>query len=374
MGKSGRRLPMLLAAALGLVLACAGCKAAAEEDPSERVKVDPDAEKMAEVSADLLVADEHQIYSVLVSEGVSRPFHRIAEPISGMCRDSRHTIVTVSGPDAKGREFRGFYDMPAGSGHFVRTAAPFAPQWSYVRGDLLFLGSAEADMTEHPDGKYSKAAVYQLAEHRWIRQWEIPGGIKDVKGRGDEVYVVTGNNKTVPSNVYKADIRTGEEAPLIQKPRWYPLDRVMPDPDGQLYLAITQRDRSEWSNKIYRYNPAQVPYELFDGFLSNTRPNSYDLTASQGKIFIARYDVTGENAEIEQPLAVLDVKTRRQVYAAWDHRPVQIGVLDGRFVALGEDGAVALVDPNKPGTVERSFQVEGLEDAKWMAVKGKDTQ
>jgi hypothetical protein len=243
------------------------------------------------------------------------------------------------------------------------------PLYTYLYHDLLLIASA--DQVEHPDGVYSKLGIYNLLSGTWVKQWEAPGVVQDVKGNGKDAYYVTGNNKSVPSNVYKVDINTGALTSLIQKPRWYPLDRVIADVTGDVYFAITQRERSEWSNKIYRYNPAQVPYELFDGFLSNTRSYSNDIRILNGKMFISRLDVSGAT-DIQQPLAVLDTKSKKQVYIEWDHRPVQIDVLGNKFAAFAEDGTLGLVDPAHPEQEVTDIAIEEIEEGKFIAAKHRD--
>jgi hypothetical protein len=299
-------------------------------------------------------------------------------PISGMKQNNSHLIVTVFNPDNHG-DVQGFYDFTAqpGSASPLASQAPkkvdtptMQPLYTYLYHDLLLLASA--DLVEHPDGGYSKLGIYNLLSGIWVKQWESPGPVRDIKGNGKDAYYVTGNSKTVPSNVYKVDMNTGGTSALIQKPRWYPLDRVLADTNGDVYFAITQRERNEWSNKIYRYNPAQAPYELFDGFLSNTRANSNDIHILNGKMFISRLDVSGANTEISQPLAILDTKTKKQVYLEWDHRPVRIDVLGNKFAAFAEDGTIGIVDPAHPEQEITDIAIEEIEEGKFMATKHRD--
>jgi hypothetical protein len=83
-----------------------------------------------------------------------------------------------------------------------------------------------------------------------LKEWLVPGGVLDVKGSGKTVYFVNSHNKENSSNVYKADMMSGEWGKLIQEPRWYPLDEVAIDSNQELYFMNTQRVKGEWSNKI----------------------------------------------------------------------------------------------------------------------------
>jgi hypothetical protein len=347
-------------------------------DKAPELSTPPSPVSAKTLSEDIIVADSHDVYAVnSQTKEYVQAFHTDI-PVSGLKQNNTHLIVTVYNHKDM-NDFQGFYDFTAqpGSPSPLASATPrkvetpaMQPRYTYLYHDLLLLASA--NQVEHPDGIYTKLGIYNLLSGTWVKQWEAPGAVQDVKGNGKDAYYVTGNNKSVPSNAYKVDINTGAQTALIQKPRWYPLDRVIADVNGDVFFAITQRERSEWSNKIYRYNPAQVPYELFDGFLSNTRSNSNDIRILNGKMFISRLAVSGANADIQQPLAVLDTKSKKQVYIEWDHRPVQIDVADNRFVAFAEDGTLGIVDPAHPEKEVTDIAIEEIGEGKFMAAKHRD--
>jgi hypothetical protein len=208
-------------------------------------------------------------------------------------------------------------------------------------GDVLFLVSAEK--TAQKGGDFTKVALYDVLDHKWMKEWLVPGSIESVKGNGKYVYFVTSNNTETSSNLYKADVLTGEWGKQIQEGRRYPLDQVALDSNGDIYMMISQRSKNEWSNKIYKYNPGQNPYELTKNFVSNTKPYSYSMVGLQGKMLIIRYDVTNTNVELEKPLGLLNLKTHKQIHLSWDHRPVDADVFADEFVVLAEDGALAFV-------------------------------
>ncbi|TVY08311.1 hypothetical protein FPZ49_19820 [Paenibacillus cremeus] len=329
--------------------------------------VDPEATQSIDVTGDLLVASDYQVFSIGSKSKHAKEVLQTVQPISSISYTTDHAVITVFNPSDP-KAFRGFYLRDRNGDSYVQYATPqMAPKFSYVQGDLMFLASAEKTMQK--DGEYSKAGIYQLKEHKWVKEWQVPGGIEDVIGSGKDVYFVTSNNTSTSSNIYKVDLLTGEWGPMIQAARRYPLDQTALDTNGDLYLMISQRNKSEWSNKIYRWNPQQVPYELANNFVSNTRPFSYTMKALQGKLLIARYDRSGNNPDLDKPLSLLDLKSRKQVHLAWEHQPVALDRTADEFVALGEDGALAFLTPNATEKPERELIIPELASGRWISVK-----
>lgn len=316
---------------------------------------------------DLLVADDYHVFSVDSKSGGSERILDTDGPISSISYSADHTVVTVYNPNDQ-TSFRGLYIQDKQSKSFTPYPTPqWAPGRSYAFGDLLFVASA--DRTVQQGNEMTKVGIFQLKEHRWVKEWLVPGGVEDVEGAGKDVYFVTSNNASTSSNIYKADLVTGEWGKLIQEARRYPLDQVSVDTNGDIYMMISQRHKSEWSNKIYKFNSQQVPYELANNFVSNTKPYSYSMEALQGKMLINRYDVSHKTVDLEKPLALLDLKSRKQVQLAWDHRPVDVAAMGDRFAVLGEDGTVAIVATDASEQPSRQFQIEELTEARTICAK-----
>jgi hypothetical protein len=108
---------------------------------------------------------------------------------------------------------------------------------------------------------------------------------------------------------------------------------------------------------------------LTSNFISNTRPNSYDFSLLQGKMFIIRYDVTQTKTDLEKPLAILDLKTRKQVHYAWGHRPVDADAADKEFVVIGEDGTIAFIGIDAIDKPTREITIARLTSGKRISVK-----
>ncbi|MCZ8514361.1 hypothetical protein O9H85_18415 [Paenibacillus filicis] len=202
-----------------------------------------------------------------------------------------------------------------------------------------------------------------------MKDWLVPGGIEDYVGQGKDVWYVTSNTAVASSNLYKTDLTTGEGGKLIQDARRYPLDQVEADTGGSMFVMISQRNKTEWSNKIFRWNPQQTPYELTANFVSNTLPFSYSIKALNGKLLIARNDLSGGHSELDKPLSLLDLKTHQQVHLTWEHRPIALDHTADEFVALAEDGMLAFIRPEASEKPDRELEVPGLQSGKWIAVK-----
>ncbi|CAG7624448.1 hypothetical protein PAESOLCIP111_02622 [Paenibacillus solanacearum] len=354
--------------AVWLLIAGTGCQSAALLPPEGSEA--PSAGKRAQADrayGDLLVADDHRVFSVDSKAQRAQEVLHTEQPISSVCYTKDHAVVTVFEPDNP-NGFRGLYVHDNNKDGYDQVATPaMAPRLSYVNGDLAFLASAE--VTPQPDGDYTKVGIYQLKQRQWVKEWMMPGGVEDVRGSGNTVWIVTSNNASTSSNVSKLDLATGQWDKLIQQPRRYPLDEAEVDTNGELYLMISQRHKNEWSNKIFRFNPQQNPYELTGNFVSNTRPYSFAIRALNGKMLIARHDATGSNPELEKPLSLLDLKSRKQVHLAWDHQPVALERTESEFVALAEDGALAFIGTEATEKPDRTVVIEGLEAGRWISVK-----
>ncbi|PUA40153.1 hypothetical protein C8Z91_06560 [Paenibacillus elgii] len=350
-----------------LTAACAGCSIFGSDAKPRTTPVDAEASKALDETGDLLVAGDNRVFSVNSKTNEAREVLQTEQPVSSLSYTGEHMAITVFQPSDP-KASRGFYLRDSRSDSFTMYPTPgFSPKLSYIYGDLMFLASA--DKTAQKDGDYAKVGIYQLKEHKWVKEWMLPGGIEDITGRGKDLWLVTSNNATTSSNLYKVDLETGEWGKLIAEARRYPLDQVEADSGGDIYMMISQRNKTEWSNKIYRWDPQEQPYELAHHFVSNTRPYSYAMQVLNGKMLIARFDATGAHPDIEKPLSVLDLKTRKQTHLAWDHRPVALDKSGDEFVALGEDGAVAFVKPGEADKPDREMQVPGLRAAKCLAVK-----
>ncbi|UUZ79895.1 hypothetical protein LJK88_33425 [Paenibacillus sp. P26] len=358
----------LLSGFLGLA---AGCRSGVSPPPGpapapQTAPVDADGVKAIDETGDLLAASDREVFSVNAGSGHAQPVLQTTEPISSVSYTSGHAVITVFDPnDPKG--FRGFYQRDREADGFMQVPTPqMAPKFSYINGDLLFL--AAADRTAQKDGEYTRVGIYQLKERRWVKDWLVPGGVEDIAGAGKEVWFVTSNTAAVSSNLYKTDLATGEWGKLIQDPRRYPLDQVEAGPGGEVFMMISQRVKTEWSNKIYRWNPQQTPYELTSNFVSNTKPYSFAFRALGGKILIARKDLSG-NSELDKPLSLLDLGSLKQAHLAWDHRPVALDCTSGEFVVLAEDGTLAFIRPEAGEKPDREFAVPELQEGKWIAAK-----
>lgn len=315
----------------------------------------------------MLVADDHRVFSVDSNAESAQEVLQTEQPISSISYTKEHTVVTVFDRDNP-NAFRGLYLRDNNKDGYERVATPsMSPKFSYVSGDLMFLASA--DLTSQPDGDYTKVGIYQLKQRKWVKEWTMPGGIEDVRGNGNTVWIVTSNNASTSSNVYKLDLAAGEWSKLIQEPRRYPLDEVEVDTNGELFMMISQRHKNEWSNKIFRYNPQQTPYELTGNFVSNTRPFSFTMRALNGKMLIARHDMTGNNPELEKPLSLLDLKSRKQVHLVWEHQPIALDRTAGEFVALAEDGSLAFIGTDATEKPERTLVIPELQAGRWISVK-----
>ncbi|WP_248925039.1 hypothetical protein [Paenibacillus hamazuiensis] len=321
-------------------------------------------------AGDLVVASDDTVYSVDSKTQQMKPILRTAQPISHMGYTNDHLLVTVYNPkDAQA--FKGFYLRDKDSNSFSQIATPqMSPKFCYIYGDLAFFVSA--DKTPQKGGDYTKVGIYQLASHKWVKEWLVPGGIEDMEGRGKDVYFVTDNDHDTSSNLYKADLTTGDWGKMIQEARRYPLDEVAVDTNGDVYMMIAQRTKSEWSNKVYRFNPQQTPYDLFSNFISNTKPFSYSMAAMNGKGLILRNDLTATN-DIEKPIALLDLSTRKQVFLEWDHRPVSVDRTADEFAILADDGAIEFVKPDLAEPGAREVRIEGLASGKFICVKKDGT-
>lgn len=336
-------------------------------EPPRLTPIDEDAVTAIDETGDLLAADTYQVFSINSKNGQGTRILQTAEPVSAISYTPDYTVITVyNSSDPKA--FHGFYVRDKQSSGFVQYAVPqMSPKLSYVSGDLLFVSSA--DKIAQKGGDMTKVGIYQLKEHRWVKEWMVPGGVEDVTGSGKDVYFVTSNNAETSSNLYKADLQTGEWVQMIQHARRYPLDQVALDSNGDTYIGTSQRVKSEWSNKIYRFNPQQVPYELTSSFVSNTKPYFFTMKALRGKMLITRFDVSDKAADIEKPLALLDLKTRKQAHLTWEHRPAAAAASEDGFVVLGEDGMLAIVAPDAVERPTREFQLPELTEGKRLAVK-----
>ncbi|UQZ82738.1 hypothetical protein SK3146_01897 [Paenibacillus konkukensis] len=342
---------------------------ASRDAKPQALPIDEEVTKAIDETGDLLVADPYQVFSVNSRTQRSKQILQTSQPISGISYTGDHTVVTVYNPDDP-KAFKGLYVREKQGDRFLQLATPkMAPKYHYVFGDLMFVSSA--DKTPQKGGDMTRVGIYQLKQHKWIKDWLVPGGVEDVKGAGKDVYFVTSNNAETSSNVYKADIQSGEWGKLIQEPRRYPLDRVSVDSNGDIYMMISQRHKSEWSNKIYKFNTAESPYELMNNFVSNTKPYSFTMSAMQGKMLIDRFDAADGSVELEKPLALLDLKSRKQLHLTWDHRPVDIAPIpaDNRFAVLGEDGAIAFVGLDPSEKPEGEFQLDNVTDAREICPK-----
>ncbi|TDF95915.1 hypothetical protein [Paenibacillus piri] len=356
-------IPLLLLIAAGAVYGIMTVK------PAKRVTpIDPEATQAIDETGDLLLADDFQLYSANSKSRFCKKILQTVQPISGISYTSEHTVITVYNPEDS-KAFKGFYMRDKQSDSFVQTPTPqLTPRFSYLFGDVLFLTSA--DKTAQKGGEFTKVALYDLKEHKWLKEWFVPGGVESVKGSGKYVYFVTSNNAETSSNLYKADVLSGEWGKQIQEARRYPLDQVALDTNGDIYMMISQRTKNEWSNKIYRFNPGQNPYELTKNFVSNTRPYSYSMTALQGKMLILLHDVTNTNMELEKPLSLLNLKSRKQIHLAWDHRPVDADAFADEYVVLAEDGTLGFVGLNATADEPlREVKLDGLAAGKRIVVK-----
>ncbi|NOU97883.1 hypothetical protein GC093_32350 [Paenibacillus sp. LMG 31456] len=303
--------------------------------------IDPQATQAIDETGNMLLADEFQLFSVNSKTKLSKRILHTEQSISSICYTSEHTVVTVYNANDP-KAFKGFYLRDKQADSFIQYPTPqLSPKFSYLFGDVLFLVSA--DKTAQKSGDFTKVALYDVLEHKWLKEWFVPGSVESVKGSGRSVYFVTSNNIETSSNLYKADVLSGEWDKQIQEGRRYPLDQVALDTNGDIYMMISERSKNEWSNKIYKYNPKQTPYELTKNFVSNTKPYSYSMVGLQGKMLIVRYDLSNINVELDRPLGLLDLKTRKQIHLAWEHRPVDADVLSNEFVVLAEDGTLAFV-------------------------------
>lgn len=355
----------LMAAALGVLAGCNSDRSVTA--PPQTTPIDAERARSIDQIGDLLVANDFQVFSINSKTQHAKAILQTTQPISSISYTSEHTVITVFDPnDPKG--FRGFYLRDRDTGSFTQVPTPqMAPKFSYVNGDLMFL--AAADKTVQKDGDYTRVGIYQLKEHKWVKDWLVPGGVEDFGGLGKDVWYVTSNSAGASSNLYKTDLTTGEGGKLIQDARRYPLDQVEVDSGGDVFVMISQRNKSEWSNKIYRWNPQQTPYELTTNFVSNTRPFSYSIKALSGKLLISRSDMTGSNPELEKPLSLLDLKTRKQVHLTWEHRPVALDHTADEFIALAEDGMLAFIRPDAVEKPDRELEIPELQAGKWIAVK-----
>ncbi|MFD0678206.1 MULTISPECIES: hypothetical protein [unclassified Paenibacillus] len=303
--------------------------------------IDPESTQAIDQTGDMLLADEFQVYSINSKTQFSKRILQTGQPISSISYTSGHTVITVYDANDP-KAFKGFYLRNKQSDSFLQYPTPqLSPRFSYIYGDVLFLVSA--DKTAQKNGDFTKVALYDMLEHKWLKEWFVPGSIESVKGSGQFVYFVTSNNTETSSNLYKADVLSGEWGKQIQEARRYPLDQVSLDSNGDVYMMISERSKNEWSNKIYKFNPTQTPYELTKNFVSNTKPYSYSMVGLQGKMLILRHDMSNVNIELEKPLGLLDLKTRKQIHLGWGHRPVDADVFSNEFVVLAEDGALAFV-------------------------------
>ncbi len=358
-GKEGWVLKVWLTSLAAVVLIGFGLYHYVSRDVKPKLTaIDAETTQAIDETGDLLVTDNHQVFSVNSKTQQGKLILQTSQPISSINYTSDHTVITVYNPeDAKA--FKGFYIRDKQSDHFAQYATPqLSPKHSYVYGDWMFVSSAETTAQKGAD--MTKVGIYQLKEHKWVKEWLVPGGVEDVRGSGKEVYFVTSNNTDTSSNLYKADLQSGDWGKMIQEARRYPLDQVSIDSNGEVYMMISQRKKTEWSNKIFKFNPQQVPYELTSNFVSNTRPYSFTMSALQGKMLIDRFDVTNNTPDIEKPLALLDLKSHKQMQLAWDHRPVSITTLGDQFAVLGEDGAIALVGLDATEKPKLEFKLEEL--------------
>lgn len=364
---------VLTCLAMLLCLTVSLCTAAGCRPPSAPAGGQPTApaQEAAQTSqpgpnAELLVAGENIVYGVSGAGLRTAALLRTESPISSVGYAGGRAVVTAYDP-ADAARFRGFYCRDNDDGSFVPTATPqLAPKFSYLSGDTLFLVSGE--LTRQQDGDYTRVGLYALKARQSLKEWLIPGKVEDVAGKGGEAWLVTANTPAVSSNLYKIDLQTGTTLRLIPEARRYPLDQVAVDSSGDVYVMISGRVKSEWSNKIYRYMPQQTPYELTSGFVSNTRPNAYALDALGGTLAIVRSDISASRAEIEKPIALLDPATRKQIHLLWEHRPVAVDHTADAFVVLAEDGTLAFVAPDAAEKPGREITVAGLTEAKWLAV------
>lgn len=355
-------------AAILLLFLYSGCRAVPSAPTGVvTTPIDAEAAKAIDEQGDLIVSGDFQVFSVDSKTNQVREILQTGQPISSVSYTKEHTVVTVFDPNNPDT-FRGFYLHNKNADKFEQYATPsMSPKFSHVNGDLLFLASA--DTSQQQDGDYSKVGIYQLKERKWVKEWTVPGGIEDVTGIGNNVWFVTANNASTSSNVYKLDLATGEWSKLIQEPRRYPLDQVEVDSNGEMFMMISQRHKTEWSNKIFRFNPQQIPYELTSNFVSNTRPFSYTMKALKGKMLIALHDVTGSNPELDKPLSLLDLKSRKQVHLVWEHQPIALGRTADQFVALAEDGALAFISPDAVNKPDRTIEIPELQAGRWVSVK-----
>ncbi|WP_028547806.1 hypothetical protein [Paenibacillus sp. UNC451MF] len=348
-----------LTALVALILMSLGIFHYVSKDAKPKLTaIDAEATLAIDELGDLLVTDDTQVFTVNSKTQHSKLILQTSQPISSVNYTSEHTVVTVYNPEDT-KAFKGFYIRDKQSDKFAQYATPqLSPKFSYVYGDLMFVSSAEKTAQKGVD--MTKVGIYQLKDHKWVKEWLVPGGVEDVKGVGKDVFFVTSNNAETSSNVYKADLQSGDWGKLIQEARRYPLDQVSIDSNGDVYMMISQRNKTEWSNKIFKFDPQQVPYELTSNFVSNTRPYSYTMSALQGKMLIDRYDVTNNALDIEKPLALLDLKSHKQMQLAWDHRPVDITPLGDQFAVLSEDGTIALVGIDASDKPLREFKIEEI--------------
>lgn len=365
MSRSMSKVRLAVSSMLLLTL-CAGCffNVGSRET---RMPIDDEIKQAIDEIADLVVAGEHDLYSVNSKSSLFKRIFHTEQPIGHISYTQNRLLVTVL-DSQDGTGFKGFYLRDKSSDSFIQIPTPrLSPNFSYVYGDFVFL--TDAAKTPHKGADYTKVGIYRLSDHKWVKEWLVPGGIEDVEGRGKDVYFVASNNQDTSSNIYKTDITTGEQSQLIPNARRYPLDEVAVDSNGDIYMMISQRRKTEWSNKIYRFNPEAAPYELYNNFVSNTKPYSYSMNALMGKAFIIRHNAAGEHDDFEKPLAVLDLKTKKQVFLEWEHRPVSIDHTADEFVVLADDGTIAFIKPELNEQTPREIRVEGLESGKVICVK-----
>ncbi|TBL73357.1 hypothetical protein [Paenibacillus thalictri] len=354
-------------AALSLLLlaVCAGCRYPWSQ-PERQTPVDSEVKQALDETGDLIVSSRDNVYSVNSQTQQSKLILHTQQPISGVEYTAERLAVAVYDPNDS-QAFKGLYVRGKAGDAFTQIATPqMQPKLCYSYGDYIWV--AAADKTDQKGAEYTKVGIFQLSVRKWVKEWLVPGGIEDAEGSGKNVYFVTSNNKDTSSNLYKADVTTGDWGKLIQEARRYPLDEVALDSNGEIYMMISQRAKTEWSNKVYHYNPAQSKYELFDNFVSNTKPYSYHMDALLGKALIIRNDVT-ETSEIEKPIALLDLASRKQMFIPWDHRPVAATHSQDEFVVLADDGTVAFIKPVPGEQPLREFHIEGMESGVNISMK-----
>jgi hypothetical protein len=353
---------------IAVLLCCliaAGC--ARRVPPVQQLSVEPDTVTKIETTGDLVAANDNQVYIVNTQSEQSEQVFRTDEPISSLQQNAKHMIITVYDPEDDD-VFKGFYHKAKDKPFFEKIAtAKFDPAWSYLYNDMLLLASA--NQITFPDGAYFQVGLYDLVSKKWLKQWNVRGQATDLKGVGGKAYLVGTDYKAPWAGVYSIDMKTGESLKVFEDP--HPLDRVMDDEENGMFVGASARNRNEYNNRIYKFDPKLNAYSLFDRFFSNTKLFMYDIHLQGVKALITRYGTSEKAQQITKPFSIMNVKTKKQVHIAWDYRPIVAVTTDSGFAALGTGGEIALIDPNTASIV-KDFAIQGLDDGKYMTVKRRD--